>query len=108
MEKTVTKEEFVCDFCQTESSYEKCLGCGKDVCWKCRKTAGIDFKHSVCMSGSGDGFFCHSCLIDPPKHILPKFHAYLKIYYLRREMEAWSKHFEIRSQEAERELKTII
>lgn len=106
MKKEVIVLQSMCDFCGKQS-YQKCLGCGKDVCWECQKTEGIDFKHAVHFSGSGDGFYCQSCLSDPKVIETPLLKAYKKIWSLRKESEIWWKEFDERTKAAEIKLQLL-
>lgn len=106
MKKTIKREEVFCDYC-AKGSYEKCLGCKKDICWDCQKTKGIDFKHSVHFSGSGDGFYCNECLGNKEVTSTPLFKAYKEINNLRNEQKNWYDDFRKRADTAENHLKLL-
>lgn len=93
----------VCDFCGSEESvFDFCIVCKRDVCYKCNKNnVGKEFKHGVYFSGSGDGFFCNSCMANMPLEYQPLFNAYLEVKALRDQQEAWNEGFQKRSKEAE-------
>ena len=61
MKKTITKEVEVCDFCGSEDAYYKCLECGVYMCSGCLDEKGVEYKHAVHFSGTGDGTYCKPC-----------------------------------------------
>lgn len=73
IEKTVTIRQ--CDFCDSdEDCHHKCDGCGKDFCYDCMNDATkiVEYRHALCVSGSGDGHYCLECdkkFEDDPLHI---------------------------------------
>ena len=107
MKKKVTVEQTFCDVCGKEASYSKCMGCGKDLCYECRKVEAVEYKHGVHFSGSGDGLYCLKC--DKEKREGgDKLHlAYRKIEMLRNEATGFWTEFEKRTKEAENELKRL-
>lgn len=109
MKKTVEKETTFCDVCGKEYPYcDVCLSCGKEVCHECAKTEGVEYKHSVWASGSGDGFYCNEC-DSKLKKTGDKLHAaYRKIVSLRNEQEGFYKDFKARGDKAEADLKKLI
>lgn len=105
MKVTKQKEITCCDFCGDEGTYEKCRACGKDVCYECQKTQGVEYPHSVYCSGSGDGFYCHSC----DKSANDQLHkAYRAIQALRRENDGFYADFRNRTKAAEDRLKELL
>ena len=90
-----------------EHCYDKCLGCGKDVCYECKKAEGNEFYHSVHCGGSGDGFYCIICLGNPKIIKTSLYQAYLTIQRLRNEEKVWYDDFRIRCENAEKDLKKI-
>jgi len=109
VKKQVTIEQAICDFCQHEQSYQQCLRCGKDVCWACKKTRGVDYNHAVYFAGSGDGFYCTSCDIALSESKADPVHqAYVGIRALRDEQIAWGKDFEKRRDVAEETLRNAL
>lgn len=104
MKTTKTIETKTCDFCGADDCYYKCLRCGKDVCYECKKKAGIEYQHSICCSGSGDGFYCHECdkADKSPLHA-----AYQEIRSLRNESDGFWEDFKKRSDAAEARLKKL-
>lgn len=107
MRKKVTEEQNCCDFCGKADCYEKCLGCGKDVCHDCQKKQGIEYRHGVYFSGSGDGFYCFPCDSVARQTKDPMHAAYLLIQRLRDELNGWSKDFRERQQAAEKALEKL-
>ena len=108
MLKTKNIETRVCDFCSTDDMvYDECIGCKKHVCYECKKTNGVDYKHATWASGSGDGFFCNACLAKPN----PKYDRLLKAYQtierLRNENDAFYKLWKEKAEEAEAHLKRL-
>ncbi len=104
--KTVV-EQTICDICGKGQCYDECFGCHIDICWDCRKTKGIEFKHAVHFVGSGDGFCCNECLGKEAVTKTPLFKAYKEITNLRGEYDLWWKNFDARTKEAERILKNV-
>ena len=105
MKTSKTIESHVCDFCkQSDQCYDKCVTCGKDVCYDCKKVAGVEYPHSVCCSGSGDGFYCHEC---DAKDSTSLHAAYVAIRSLRLEAESFYRGYRERSEKAELRLKEL-
>ncbi len=101
----ITEEKAICDFCGDENKYtDKCLGCGKDMCYECRKIHGIKYRHAIVFSGSGDGYFCNECNSNPPEKVRKLHSLYRNIILLSNERENFYKQFEIRSKKVEDEL----
>ncbi len=107
MKKLITKEVQFCDGCGAEAYCEKCLGCEKEHCWQCRKPLGVEYSHSVGFSGSGDGYYCASCDINPKIEATPLHRAYIAISLLRRESKRFYEDWLRRCDEAEATLKAI-
>lgn len=108
MKRKITIDELVCDFCgKNKNVYDHCLSCEKHICLDCSENVGEDFKHGVHFSGSGDGYFCNSCMAKMPERFQPIFFAYLKIKQLRNEEGLWWKDFQNRSKEAETNLERL-
>jgi hypothetical protein len=108
MKKVIEKETEFCDVCGKEETYpHKCLNCGKEICYKCAKTEGIEYKHSVWASGTGDGFYCNACDLKL-KTTGDKLHtAYRKIVSLRNEQDGFYKDFRERAEKAEADVKKL-
>ena len=106
--KSIKTIEFdKCDFCVSdEGCYNKCLGCGKDVCYDCCKTVGVRYESGVHSSGSGDGFYCHQCDQLPAK--TPIHSAYQEIRSLRMEGEGFYKDLRRRAEEVEERLRRLL
>lgn len=110
MEKEETTTRHFCDFCG-QSSYNKCLGCGKDICWRCGEEGILakKYPHAVHFSGSEDGVYCNECdrkLTDKPVNALHV--AYRKIQALRDEYKGWYQAFDKKATEAEQQLKKLL
>jgi hypothetical protein len=109
MKKKIEVEIDACDFCNDDDdTYEKCLGCGKHVCYDCQETVGVRMTHGVYFRGSDDGFYCNSCLNDDKVVSTPLYRAYQKIAFLRTECENWNKGFKERMDSAEAELESLL
>ena len=64
--KTKTVEYDDCDFCDSdEDCYTKCLGCGRDVCYECKKNKGTEYQYALHVSGSNNGYYCAECDKEP-------------------------------------------
>jgi len=108
MKKTVQIEADCCDSCDEQGYVTKCLSCGTEHCYECRKTEGKEYKHAINFSGSGDGYYCNKCDAELTKNKTDKRHtAYRHIESLRNEAKAWSDDFTKRSDEAEATLKRL-
>lgn len=90
----------ICDCCKVKESHsQKCLNCGKAVCFECERGGhGKDFRHSIHCSGSGDGFYCSECVPQMIASGEPLFMAYRSIQLLSAEYEAYYKEFEKRAE----------
>lgn len=107
MKQRVTVEQVKCDFCGKEADWSKCLGCGIDICYDCRKTKAKEYPHAVYFSGSGDGIYCAECDARLRKSGDKLHAAYLSIERLRNEQEGWYADFKKRMDKAEADLKKI-
>jgi hypothetical protein len=61
MQKQVMITKRICDFCKKEETYDKCLSCGKDICYKCQKTEAKIYQFALNFKGSEDGIYCNDC-----------------------------------------------
>ena len=100
----------VCDVCGNEEHvYDTCLKCGNDYCYDCAKVSGVDYRHSVYSSGSGDGYFCNKCIVEIRNNPQDKYYnlheAYLNVARLRKEVEADYKDTQDKQDEAEKRVK---
>ena len=50
MQKKIMKKVTFCDHCQKEAYVDKCLRCGVEHCWECKRTEGIE--HGLGFTGS--------------------------------------------------------
>lgn len=108
MKKEITKEVTICDSCKKESSYGyHCVGCKLDFCYGCNEKMGKNFSHAVYASGSGDGYFCNTCIAQPSKEVKALFEAYIRIQALREEAKIRYESFKRRVTEAEEEVKKL-
>lgn len=108
MKKTIEKEVEFCDACEAEGYTTACLCCGKEFCYDCRKTNGVEYSHSVHCQGSGDGFYCTECDSKLKKSGADKLHrAYLKIQDLRAEEKRFWEEFKKKADLAEAEVQTL-
>ena len=102
MKRIIEKEVVFCDSCQKEAYTDTCLRCGVQHCYDCRKTKGVEYKHAVHFSGSGDGYYCNQCDGILYSTGDDKLHsAYVKIKNLRKESELFYIDFDKRTKKAE-------
>lgn len=95
-----------CDFCCSEEDcYSKCLTCGKDVCYECKKTVGVSYEHSVFWGGSGDGFYCYACDAITKSKIHT---AYRLIRALRLEGQGFNAEFSLKAKEANKYVEQLL
>jgi hypothetical protein len=86
MKKERTVEVNTCDWCGEETYGTKCLRCGKDVCYECKDSEGVEYPFSLHFSGSSDGWYCNKCndyLTKKGDDVL--HNAYRRISRLRKE-----------------------
>ena len=109
MKRDVLKTASFCDACGKEYPYpQKCKRCGKEFCFDCNKVCGVDYRHGVHFSGSGDGYYCTECDIGLKRSGSDKLHsAYLKIKTLRHEEKLFWEDFKERTEIAEAEIKRL-
>jgi hypothetical protein len=109
MKRTQTTEVEICDFCEEQqaSSHTKCMGCGKAICYDCRKTRAKEYNHAVYFQGSGDGLYCLECDKRLTATGDPLHAAYRVIGYLRDESKAWGEAFKVKIDKAEANLKRL-
>ncbi len=108
MKKEILKEVMICDCCKKEAYLDKCLGCGQEFCWECREKLGITYHAGVHFSGSGNGFFCSKCNINPSSEIFQLWLKYRQIQSLKNEESGFYEEFSKRSKKAEEELKILL
>lgn len=108
MKKTETVEKIICDFCEVnEAAYRPCMGCGKAICYDCRKTVAKEYNHAVYFQGSDDGLYCLECDIRLTATGDPLHASYRVIGFLCDEMKGWGEDFKKRSDKAEANLKRL-
>ncbi|MFA6064002.1 MAG: hypothetical protein WC736_15545 [Gallionella sp.] len=108
MKKKEMVERIGCDFCGGEAhALDRCLLCGQDICWDCKKTKAREYHHAVYFSGSGDGTYCLDCDAKLRKSNDPLHSAYRAIEGLRNEYQGWVEDFDKRKKEAEARLKAL-
>jgi hypothetical protein len=109
MKKSVQKEEISCDICGAPNCYNKCLGCGKDICWECKdKGRAVEYKHAVNFSGSGDGTYCHECDKRLAESGDALHAAYRAIATIRQESKSIYESLSKRGDAAEANLKSLL
>ena len=110
MRKQLLKTVRICNKCGSdEHVYERCLECGLDHCYECKKQHGIEYNHAVNFGGSDDGYYCKECnekLLSSRDNELHL--AYLKIKKLRAEEQSWYAKFKSRKEKAETRVKTLL
>lgn len=105
MEIEVLEKRRHCDFCDNkEHSYYKCLGCGKDACYECKKTQGVEYPHALYFGGSDDGWYCTICNATSQDELLVGYKA---IKSMRDELSQFNAAFKVRSDQAEKTLKRL-
>ena len=109
MKKKIVETQDVCDFCQKDGAiaWDKCLGCGLDICSSCKESDGIEYKHAVYFMGTYDGFYCAACDKEAERIGDPLHAAYRAVAALKNEHRNWSEHFDKRRQGAEVHLKAL-
>ena len=107
MKENILVEQTLCGFCGEESC-QKCLGCGKDVCYGCRDKNGKEFRHAIHFRGSNDVWYCQECLGSEKIISTPLFKAYRDIADLRNESNDWWKDFDSRTKIAEEKLNNLL
>lgn len=76
MKATKTVQYNKCDFCNDNNEcWNRCLKCGKDVCYDCEQTAGVTYRHAEHVGGSDDGWYCHECDAQPPDDLLEVYQS---------------------------------
>ena len=107
MKKTITKEVNVCDFCETTNCvFSKCLCCGVDICYECRKTKAVHYDAGVFHSSGGDGVYCLKC--DITEKSTPLHKAYVAILSLREYQRSWGADFARQQKSAEHRLLELL
>lgn len=107
MKKVIRKEVTLCDACGRETYIAKCLGCGVEHCYDCQKQLGVEYRHGVSFSGSGDGYFCLKCDANPPEKVRGLHSTYQIIKRLRYEADGYYQYFDETSKEAEAHLMVL-
>lgn len=109
MKKTIEIVADICDVCGEQCDYsDPCLACGVEHCYECKKTLGKEYRHSVYVSGSGDGYYCNDCDRKLTISGRDSLHAaYWRIESLRHEKKAWYQDFQRRAEDAEKILRDV-
>ncbi len=109
MKKLINKEVIFCDRCNKEVEYSaECVSCGSEFCYDCSKKIGKTFSAGVFYSGSGDSYFCHTCIQNIPPEMTSLFAAYIRIQALRQEQKTMWEDFDKRRNNAEEELQQLL
>ena len=112
MKKMVEKEMTFCVECEKGDYVYKCMGCGIEYCYDCRKLLLKEYHHGVYFtgigSGSGDGYFCKDCDINPPVKVKKIHSLYKAVEMLKNEVSGYYKEFEIRYKVVEKDLRKNI
>ena len=109
MKKQVMVEKAFCDVCGKEASgYSNCIICGKEFCYECGDKESIEYRHSTCCSGSGDGRYCLECDKNAMKSGDKLHAAYRQILSLRNEASGFYSDYNERSKKAEETLKALL
>jgi hypothetical protein len=89
MIKETTVRRAVCDVCKTEDADYKCLGCGKDFCFRCKDLAAVTYGRYVGLGSRDDGVYCNKCDLEKLEAGTDKvYFAYRAVQALREEAEA--------------------
>lgn len=110
MKKTKQVEYNACDSCNNdEYAFYTCRGCGKSFCFSCREKQGVEYKHSLFCSGTGDGYYCNKCNAEKLGHGNdPVFNCYAHIKTLRRQYEILEEELKEAGKRAEENLKRLL
>jgi len=89
MKKQATITAMFCDECGKRQGWlERCMGCGKEVCYDCAKSEGwVDYKSQLGFQQTGDGLFCPTCDKNPPKPVATIHALYRQLADLEVQME---------------------
>lgn len=107
MKKIASIEDTFCDVCDKRGYATRCLNCGAEHCYDCRKLHGVEYVHGVHFSGSGDGYYCNKCDVLLRNNGDALHAAYRRIQDLRSEEKAFYEGATIRADAAEAELKRL-
>lgn len=108
MKKAEQVENVYCDFCEKRPApYSQCLGCGKDICYECKKLYAQEYSHGVNVGGSGDGVYCNECDLRLRKTGDKLHEAYLAIRSLRDEQAGFYESLRSRQTLAEAKLASL-
>ncbi len=89
MKKMIEKEMTFCDECEKGDYVYKCMGCGIEYCYDCRKLLLKEYQHEVYFTGSGDGYFCKDCDINPPAKVKKIHSLYKAVEMLKNEVSGY-------------------
>ena len=108
MKRTATIEQTICNLCGGRESFDEdvCLGCGKDVCDRCKINCTV-YRSNVHRN---DGLYCRDCeykqipnLGEDELHL-----AYRTIQEIDNEERESSRRFDARRKEAEERLAELL
>lgn len=104
-EKKIIRTQ-VCDICRVEESYKKCSGCGIDICPDCEDDEDKvrHYRHSIHVTGSGDGLYCNECQEILRENKDEKFAAYSKMDQLITNHEKYMEAFRSEALKLEKEI----
>jgi hypothetical protein len=115
MKKQVTVAKTFCDLCGSEDCWERCRGCGKDVCLHCYSDStpkdqrkAVRYAGQLYFSSSGDAVYCIPCDIRLSETKESPLHeALVALRAMRDEQETWSSEFEKRREIAEQKVSEL-
>ena len=102
-------EVVACDFCGHNHTFNKCILCGKDVCWNCETdpTKVKAFDSGVYLVSSLKDVICLSCYKKAKEAGDKLLLAYEEIERLRNEYNGWHEQFDVLRNKAENNLRKI-
>lgn len=106
MIRQVTLDEAFCDICDTWASPHGCAGCGTHHCYTCQERNGTKYSASV-WSDSGGRYYCRNCDILMRENPTVIERAYLTVWHLKQESDAFYKPWNERRKLAELEVERL-
>lgn len=104
MIETIETTQNICDICRKYQSYEKCTGCGIDICPDCKKVFAKYYRHSIDVSGSGDAIYCDECQEALKANGDEKFDLYVKMDELITSYDSFIGKFRAEARKLEEEI----